>query len=467
MVGGKNPGVACSQFQTLVPIMAFMNYRWMSQNAPRAALICLLFLPHGSCSDPVAPADPAQPETDSPDAPSAAHTEGPASHASKPAGTRTTLGFELDGAVPEDDLGNFHVVLGIDINGKDVGDLTVELWTDAAPVTTRNFLRLADEGFYDGLTFHRILRDFMVQGGCPDGTGMGNSPYGKLQAEFSDLPERDHRYGVLSMARMGNDPNSASSQFFICCDDGPAHWNLDGKYTSFARLTDGVSTLEAMASVGVMSTGRENSKPTVPVVIREARVVPGPAPEGNMSLVRPGQDEGEGHGNARVIVQALVVGCSASGKPRDPKQAAELMAGYQTQIENGAEFMDLAAQFSDAGGVRDDVRRAVHRILAPGTRDREGAVAIRELQQSLQEKLRLAGERRNKHEITPEQYREISKGLNLELGDYLTTTRWRPSHEYPPGFLEVALDLEVGEIRLVEFDAALAPRGYTLLKRVE
>ena len=447
--------------------MASMNYRWMSPNAPRAAFICLLFLPLGSCSDPAAPSDPGQQETGAPDDPSLDLTGDPASKAPKQAGTRTSLGFELEGAVAEEDLGNYHVVLGIDINGKDVGDLTVELWSDAAPITTRNFLRLADEGFYDGLTFHRIMRDFMVQGGCPDGTGMGNSPYGKLQAEFSDLPERDHRYGVLSMARMGSDDNSASCQFFICCDDGPAHWNLDGKYTSFARLTNGVSTLEAMASVGVMPAGRETSKPTVPVVIREARVVQGPALKGDIPLVRPGQDGSSGHKSSRVIVQALVVECSASGKPRDPKQAAELMAGYQAQIKNGADLMELAAQFSDAGGVRDDVRRAVHRILAPGTRDREGDVAIRELQQSLQETLRVAGERRNNHEITPEQYGEISKGLNRELGEYLTTTRWRPANEFPPGFVAVALDLEVGETRLVEFDAALAPRGYTLLKRVE
>lgn len=447
--------------------MASMNYRWMSPKAPHAALMCLLFLSLGSCSDPAVPTDPARGETGSPDDPSADRTEDLGSKTPQPAGTRTSLGFELEGAVAQEDLGNYHVVMGIDINGKDVGDLTVELWSDAAPITTRNFLRLADEGFYDGLTFHRIMRDFMVQGGCPDGTGMGNSPYGKLQAEFSDLPERDHRYGVLSMARMGNDPNSASSQFFICCDDGPAHWNLDGKYTSFARLTNGVSTLEAMASVGVMSTGRENSKPTVAVVIREARVAQGPAPKGDMPLVRPGEDGASGHKNSRVIVQALLVACSASGKPRDPKQAAELMAGYQAQIASGVDLMELAAQFSDAGGVRDDVRRAVHRILAPGTRDREGDVAIRELQQSLQETLRLAGERRNNKEITPEQYAEISQGLNSELGEYLTTTRWRPANEFPPGFLAAALDLEVGETRLVEFDAALAPRGYTLLKRVE
>ena len=103
-------------------------------------------------------------------------------------------------------------------------------------------------GFYDGLTFHRIIRSFMVQGGDPTGTGMGNGPYGTILAEFSDAPERAHGYGVLSMARMGNDENSASCQFFICCDEGPSVWGLDGNYASFGGVTSGLAALEALAS---------------------------------------------------------------------------------------------------------------------------------------------------------------------------------------------------------------------------
>ncbi len=380
---------------------------------------------------------------------------------------RKTLGFEPGGAVGDEALKDYHVVLGVDINNTDVGELVIELWHQEAPLTTRNFLRLADEGFYDGLTFHRIMRDFMVQGGCPLANGTGSSPYGNLQPEFSDKPGRDHRYGVLSMARGGSDINSASCQFFICCDDGPAHWNLDGKYSSFGRVVNGVPTLEAMASVGVSSDGRETSKPRVPVVIRFAKVVRGPPPVGEMPLVRPGRDEASGYVASRVIVQALVVQCSASGQPRSAAEAQALMSAYQEQIKGGADLLDLAALHSDAGGVRDDVRRAVHRILAPGVRDREGDVAMRELQQALEERLRQAGQQLAAKELSREEYVEISKGLNSELGEYLTTVRWRPAHEFPQGFLDVAFGLEVGAFGLVEYHPALAPRGFTLLKRIE
>ncbi len=380
---------------------------------------------------------------------------------------RKTLGFELGGAVGDEALKDYHVVLGISINDKDVGELVIDLWHQEAPITTRNFLRLADEGFYDGLTFHRIMRDFMVQGGCPLANGTGKSPYGNLQAEVSDKPARDHRYGVLSMARGGSDINSASCQFFICCDDGPAHWNLDGKYSSFGRVVNGVPTLEAMASVGVSSDGRETSKPRVPVVIRFAKVVRGPPPVGEMPLVRPGMDEASGYKASRVIVQALVVECSVSGKPRSASEARALMSAYQEQIKEGADLMELAALHSDAGGVRDDVRRAVHRILAPGVRDREGDAAMREMQQGLEERLRQAGQQLAAKEIGREEYVKISKGLNSELGEYLTTVRWRPAQEFPQGFLDVAFGLDVGESGLVEYHPALAPRGLTLLKRSE
>ncbi len=120
------------------------------------------------------------------------------------------------------------------------GDMTFELWDDVAPGHVENFLKLTDSGFYNGLVFHRIIPGFMVQGGCPDGTGTGG-PGWAVDAEFND---RQHDKGVLSMAR-SQDPNSAGSQFFICLTrSGCAH--LDGQYTAFGKVTDGMDVVDAL-----------------------------------------------------------------------------------------------------------------------------------------------------------------------------------------------------------------------------
>jgi peptidyl-prolyl cis-trans isomerase B (cyclophilin B) len=123
------------------------------------------------------------------------------------------------------------------------GTLTLELWDDVAPKHVENFQKLAKDGFYDGLDFHRIIEDFMIQGGCPTGTGTGG-PGWTVDAEFND---REHDEGVLSMAR-SSDPNSAGSQFFICLARCP---HLDGNYTAFGKVTEG---LDAVRSLGQSET---------------------------------------------------------------------------------------------------------------------------------------------------------------------------------------------------------------------
>ncbi len=126
------------------------------------------------------------------------------------------------------------------------GILTVELWDDVAPGHVENFQKLAKDGFYDGLGFHRIIKDFVIQGGCPNGNGTGG-PGWTVDAEFND---REHHEGVLSMAR-SSDPNSAGSQFFICL--GRDHCqHLDGSYTAFGKVTDGV---EIVRLIGGSETG--------------------------------------------------------------------------------------------------------------------------------------------------------------------------------------------------------------------
>ena len=115
------------------------------------------------------------------------------------------------------------LIMTVDSNKGDVGDVTILLRPDLAPLHVEQITRLAKEGFYDGLTFHRVIDGFMAQGGCPNGTGMGGADK-QIKAEFNRHP---HIEGVCSMARSQN-PNSASSQFFICLDDASF---LDGQYT--------------------------------------------------------------------------------------------------------------------------------------------------------------------------------------------------------------------------------------------
>ena len=129
-------------------------------------------------------------------------------------------------------------------NGK---TMTLELDATAAPETVKNFEQLVSEGFYDGLIFHRVIYGFMIQGGDPEGTGMGGSGR-RIKGEFAANGHKNplkHERGVISMAR-SSDPNSASSQFFIVHEDAP---HLDGQYAAFGRLTDGFDTLDEIARV--------------------------------------------------------------------------------------------------------------------------------------------------------------------------------------------------------------------------
>lgn len=131
-----------------------------------------------------------------------------------------------------------------DIDIADYGVITVELDQEAAPVTCANFVELAESGFYDGLTFHRIIADFMMQGGDPAGNGTGGSE-NNITGEFSSNGYDNalsHKRGVISMAR-SSDPNSASSQFFICHKDSDF---LDGDYAAFGTVTEGLDVVDAV-----------------------------------------------------------------------------------------------------------------------------------------------------------------------------------------------------------------------------
>ena len=127
------------------------------------------------------------------------------------------------------------------------GIIKLALDASAAPNTVKNFLSLAGKGYYDGLTFHRIIPGFMIQGGGPDGTGMGGPGY-SIKGEFAANGVKNplkHKRGVISMARAMN-PNSAGSQFFIMHQDAP---HLDGQYAAFGQVTEGMDVVDAIAAV--------------------------------------------------------------------------------------------------------------------------------------------------------------------------------------------------------------------------
>lgn len=149
-------------------------------------------------------------------------------------------------------------------NGKVI---ELELDAKAAPITVENFEKLVKEGFYDGLTFHRVIPGFMIQGGCPDGTGMGG-PGWHIKGEFSAngvVNPIKHTRGVISMARAQH-PDSAGSQFFIMHEDAP---HLDGSYAAFGHVTSGIEVVDEIANVPT----DYRDKPLTPVVMKKVEIV--------------------------------------------------------------------------------------------------------------------------------------------------------------------------------------------------
>lgn len=165
----------------------------------------------------------------------------------------------------------------VTIEVKNAGTMKLELYPEIAPNTVRNFISLVNDGFYDGVIFHRVIPGFMIQGGDPTGTGMGGADY-TIKGEFAGNGienELKHKRGIVSMAR-ANDPDSASSQFFIMVEDADY---LDGQYAAFGRVTEGMAVADKIVSeitdfqdkpvqeqvmtrVTVETFGEEYAKPT-------------------------------------------------------------------------------------------------------------------------------------------------------------------------------------------------------------
>ncbi len=143
------------------------------------------------------------------------------------------------------------------------GDILIDMWPDVAPGHVTNILSLAKIGYYDGLTFHRIVKGFVIQGGCPAGSGAGGPGY-TIKAEFN---ERPHDPGVLSMART-SEPNSAGSQFFLCLEKVPF---LDRQYTAFGKTADEAS-LAVVKDIGATKTASQD-RPVVDITIDKATII--------------------------------------------------------------------------------------------------------------------------------------------------------------------------------------------------
>ncbi len=142
------------------------------------------------------------------------------------------------------------------------GVFKVELFNDKSPITVGNFIKLVDEGFYNNLNFHRVIPNFMIQGGCPHGTGRGGPGY-TIKDEFNSNLKHDSK-GILSMANAG--PNTGGSQFFITVV--PTPW-LDGKHTIFGKVVDGMNIIEDISKV---KTDR-NDKPLQTVTIKKIKII--------------------------------------------------------------------------------------------------------------------------------------------------------------------------------------------------
>ena len=156
----------------------------------------------------------------------------------------------------------------VTIEMEDGGVMKAELYPDVAPNTVNNFISLIQKGYYDGLIFHRVIPGFMIQGGCPNGNGMGGPGY-EINGEFSANGFRQndlkHTTGVLSMARTMA-PNSAGSQFFIMVAPAP---HLDGQYAAFGQVTDGA---DIAVDISRVPRNMMNDKPNKPQVIKSVRV---------------------------------------------------------------------------------------------------------------------------------------------------------------------------------------------------
>jgi cyclophilin family peptidyl-prolyl cis-trans isomerase len=384
-----------------------------------------------------------------------------------------TYGFQVGGSISDAQLSEYYVDMTIAIDGEEVGTMSFEMWPQAAPGTVRNFLRYCDEGFYDGLGYHRIIRDFMIQGGDPKGDGSGEGPHGNIIAEFQKPGEegREHGYGVLSMARSPGQPNSASSQFFLCCAETPQVWNLDGEYSSFGKMTKGVEVLEAAASVPV--GGARRSSPMRRVTMTKVEVKKGEVPRSESPIERPAPDlKGEPE---FVSVQHILISFegatrNVAKKPRTRAEADALVADLMKRIEAGEDFNALVKEFSDDNFLPTDEQPSVYGMSNTGVQNVERSRAEFALQkeaQALQQQYQTAIQ--NQSMTREEAQAEFNTWVQTKLAELDASygETGMPRGQMAAAFGDVGFKLKVGEVGLAEPDAEKSPFGYHIIKRLK
>jgi peptidyl-prolyl cis-trans isomerase B (cyclophilin B) len=383
------------------------------------------------------------------------------------------FGFQVGGPISDAQLSEYYVDMTLSIDGDEVGTMSFEMWPQFAPGTVRNFLRYCDEGFYDGLGYHRIIRDFMIQGGDPSGDGSGEGPHGNIIAEFQKPGEeaRKHGYGVLSMARSPGQPNSASSQFFLCCAETPQVWNLDGEYSSFGRMTKGVEVLEAAASVPV--GGAQRSSPMRIVTMTKVEVKKGEVPKVETPIERPAPElngEPEFVSVQHILISFEGATRNVAKKPRTRAEADEIVADLMRRIEAGEDFNALVKEFSDDNFLPTDEQPSVYGMSNTGVQNVERSRAEFALQkeaQTLQEQYR--ARINNKAMTTQEAQKEFNSWVQTKLAelDVQFGETGMPRGQMAPAFGDVGFKLKVGEVGLAEPHEDKSTFGFHIIKRLK
>lgn len=377
-----------------------------------------------------------------------------------------TFDFASGHGISDAQLGDYHVALEVALDGERVGELIFTLWPEAFPRSVRRFLRLCDEGYYDGLTFHRVMREFVLQGGDPNHDGTGRSHYGDLPQKFSLDEEYEHHYGVLSFT----DP--PSMQFFVCLAESPKVWALDQQpYNGLGQLVHGVQALEYLANAHVaINNSGERSAPLQALEIVTAAVRAG-SPAFQEPIVRPrpalaGQPE-------FVTVQRVLVTFLERARGRNvTRNRVEAAASAQDLLERirsgELDFVEAMRTRSDEVVSTTDVQPGLQRISNYGVVDVERQRARQDGQREMtlfRTELRqlLAG-----GAITQEEFVEEQRARAQEITERvkrLAVDRREDLAE--PGLADVAFGLEVGEAALVPYHMYDSPAGWIIVRRVE
>lgn len=382
--------------------------------------------------------------------------------------------FAPGGPISDEQLAEYYVELEFAVDDESVGVVVLDFWPEKAPLTVRNYLRYCAEGFYEGLTFHRILRDFMVQGGDPTATGSGDGPYGQVKAEFSDDLKYSHEYGVISMAR-GPSEDSASCQFFLCSDSAPNTWNLNGSYSSFGKMVSGITALEAIANVPTTrAPNGEMAKPTKKASILRTTVKKGSPPQSDEKIARPRPPldlKGEAE---KVVVQHVLVAFNNGripGVTRSQEEAEKLAQEVLEKAQGGADFAELVRAHS-ADPIRPgDTNPGVYRLLNNGVRDvaneRAGFLVQQRLGKEWQEFQLDIRRRQQAGELDSKQVNELVAAKREELMAQMPTDTYRGRGEMVPGFGDTCFSLKVGEVGVAEYHPSNSPFGWHVIKRLK